>query len=57
MISLICGILKKKIQQTSEHNEKEDSDIENKLVVTSGGRVREGQQRGGRVADTSYYCT
>ena len=39
MISLICGI--QKIQQTSEYNKKEaDSDIENKLVVTSRERAR-----------------
>ena len=37
MISLICGILK--IQQTNEYNKKEaDTEIESKLVVTSGER-------------------
>ena len=37
MVSLICGIQKKIIKQTSEYNKKEtDSDIENKLVVPSG---------------------
>ena len=37
MISFICGILK--IQQTSEYNTQKSrlTDLENKLVVTSGG--------------------
>ena len=45
MISLICGILK--IQQTTEYNKKE-ADIENNLVMTSGGweAIWRGEGRG-----------
>lgn len=45
MISLKCGIYK--MLQTSEYNKKEaDSDIENKVVVTSREKEWEGRYRG-----------
>ena len=37
MLSLICGILKMKLSTVYSKTET-DSDIENKLVVTGGGR-------------------
>ena len=41
--------------ESSEYNKKEtDSDIENKLVVTSG-EMEGGQSRGRRLRDTNYY--
>ena len=41
MVSFICGM--KKIEQTSKYIKKEaDTDIESKLVVTSGKREEEG---------------
>ena len=38
MISLICGILKKRYKRTYLRNRNRPTDIENKLMVTKGER-------------------
>ena len=53
MIPLICEVWK--IKQTSDYNKKEtDSDIENKLVVISGDRMGEEQDKGRGLRGTNY---
>ena len=59
MISLICRIIK--VKQDTEYNNNKKStvtDIENKLVVTSGSRGSDGgeeQYIGGRVGSIDYW--
>ena len=56
MIALVCGIWK--LQQTSEYSKKKIrlTDIENKLMATSGEKEG-GQDRGRRLRgiNTTYY--